>query len=182
MPTPRPSLLALAAIVTRDSNLTFGGGSATAEVLRRSFLKRGWQEDGEHRKLYAVSRLTPGTNLLAYATGAGWQIRGPAGALVAWLSASVPASIVAVLATVSYEWLSESPTFSAVVLIATAIAIVLLVVSAWHLAKPHLIRRTAIRSAVVVATALALSFVDMTPFGILLIAAVLGAAWPSETV
>jgi chromate transporter len=175
----RPSLLSFAALIARDANLTFGGGTATVEVLRRSLSRRGWQSDGEHRQLYAVSRLTPGTNLLAYTTGIGWQARGLAGAIAAWLASSLPASMIAVLAAITYESLSRSRAFSAVVLIGTAVAIVLLLASAWHLAKPHLTGRTAIRSGVVVATASALSIIDITPFVILLVAAAVGAVWPS---
>jgi chromate transporter len=140
--------------------------------------KRGWQSDGEHRQLYAVSRLTPGTNLLAYATGVGWQARGLAGAIAAWLASSLPASIIAVLAAITYESLSQSRLFSVVVLVGTAVAIILLLGSAWHLAKPHLTRSTGIRSGVVAATVLAFSIIDTTPSIILLVAAAVGAVWP----
>jgi chromate transporter len=166
-------------VIARDSNLTFGGGTATVEVLRRVLSRRGWQSDDEHRQLYAVSRLTPGTNLLAYTTGVGWQARGLGGAIAAWLASSLPASMIAVVAAITYESLSKSRAFSAVVLIGTAVAILLLLASAWHLAKPHLTGRTAMRSGVVAATALALSITDITPSVILLVAASVGATWPS---
>jgi chromate transporter len=179
VPKSRPSLRSLAAVIARDSNLTFGGGTATVEVLRRVLSRRGWQSDDEHRQLYAVSRLTPGTNLLAYTTGVGWQARGLGGAIAAWLASSLPASMIAVVAAITYESLSKSRAFSAVVLIGTAVAILLLLASAWHLAKPHLTGRTAMRSGVVAATALALSITDITPSVILLVAASVGATWPS---
>lgn len=128
----------LALVVARDSNLTIGGGTATSEVLRRSLTKRGWITDDEHRHLYAISRLTPDTNLLAYCPGVGSTTRGTAGALVALLASSLPATIVSLGARGAYEFLEDSPLFSGVVLIAMSIAVALLASSAWHLARPSL--------------------------------------------
>lgn len=177
----RPGLFMLAMLVARDSNLTFGGGTATAEVLRRSFAKRGWLEDSEHRRLYAISRLTPGTNLLAYCTALGWRIRGSKGVMVAWLSSSLPAAVMAVLATVLYERLAASPTLAAALLFATGVALVLLLASAWHLARPHLVRDSLVRSLSVIVLVIVLEAVGMPPIGTLLSAAALGAMWKTPT-
>lgn len=73
----RPSLALVAAVFARDSNLTFGGGTATAETLRREVVaRRGWVLDSDFRLAYAASRLTPGTNLLAICAALGSRIRG----------------------------------------------------------------------------------------------------------
>ena len=53
------------------------------------------------------------------------------GAAVAWLASSIPAAIVAVVATILYESASTSPVLEGVVLVGTAIALVLLLASAW---------------------------------------------------
>lgn len=177
MDGPRPSLAALAAVIARDANLTFGGGSATAEVLRRSLAKRGWLSDENHRRAYGASRLTPGTNLLAYCTGVGWQMRGATGATVGWLASSTPASLIAVGATAAYDSLAESHAFAIVVLTATAVAIVLLLASAWHLARPHLAAGPISRSVLVIGVVLVLLMVDAPPIVILLIAGLIGCTW-----
>jgi len=57
----------------------------------------------------ALSRLTPGTNLLAFGTAAGWQLRGWAGALVALTAGSLPSSCLAVLATMLAEFRTKDP-------------------------------------------------------------------------
>lgn len=173
----RPSLTGLAAVVARDANLTFGGGTATSEVLRRSLIKRLWIDDADHRSLYALSRLTPGTNLLAYCTGIGWVTRGPAGATVAWLASSVPAAIVSLGARSAYAALSASRVLSVIVLIGMTIAVLLLASSAWHLARPLVSRAGTGWSATVITISLITALSGWSPFQVLAISALLGALW-----
>ena len=179
--TVRPTLPHLACIITRDANLTFGGGTATSEVLRRSLVKRRWMTDHDHRRMFALSRLTPGTNLLAYCTATGWATRGLAGAAVAWLASSIPSSLLTLAARAGYEVLDASPPLRAIVLVAMSVAVLLLASSAWHLAKPFLTTQAAPRSIVVIVGALALAVVNVTPIGVLLCAAVVGALWPRRS-
>lgn len=173
----RPSLGALAWLIARDSNLTFGGGTATAEVLRRSLGKRGWLSDEDHRRIYAISRVTPGTNLLAYCTGIGWRLQRSHGAVIAWLASSIPASLVALLATVLYERASASTVLALAVLLGSGIALLLLFASAWHLARPQLVASSLIRSLAIIALVIALVLLGVPPIAVLLAAAALGGAW-----
>ena len=57
---------------SRDVNRTVGGGMAAIELLRRSLTRRAGSTSGEHGVLVAVSRFTPGTNVLAYCAALGW--------------------------------------------------------------------------------------------------------------
>ena len=59
------SLRELTWIVARDVNRTFGGGLASMELLRRTFIANGSIDESLNAGLVAVSRLTPGTNILA---------------------------------------------------------------------------------------------------------------------
>jgi chromate transporter len=96
-----PTLAAIARVFARHANTTFGGGSATIAVLRRQLVVRqAWLDDTEFDLGYALSRLTPGTNLLAFCTAAGWTARRWPGAVIALLAASLPYSILAVVVTV----------------------------------------------------------------------------------
>lgn len=178
MSAPRPSLGKLAWLIVLDSSRTWGGGTASTEQLRRSFGRRGWLAAGDHRQLYAVARLTPGMNLLAYCTALGWHLRGAAGAAVAWVAASLPASAIAVVATVLYD--SLPPSMAMVVLAGMTVALALLVSSAWQLARPQLVRALAWRSAVIVAAVLAGELAGASPVTMLLASAVIGALWPCE--
>ncbi len=176
----RPGLGALAWVVARDANWTIGGGIATIEVLRRAFTTRGWMTDADHQRLFAASRVTPGTNLLAYCTAAGWHARGASGAIVALLAASVPCTVIAALAMMLYGRLDASPAFAIVVTIGMTIALALLASGAWRLARPHLTRINAVRAVAIVTLALVLGALRISPIWILLTAAAVGALWPAR--
>jgi chromate transporter len=176
----RPTLMALAWIMARDANWTIGGGTATIEVLRRAFARRGWMTDAEHQQLFAASRVTPGTNLLAYCTALGWHARRWSGAIVTLVAASVPCTVMAAVAMMLYARLEASPAFAIVVTIGMTIALVLLVFGAWQLARPHLTRGNAVRAVAIVALALALAALRTSPIWILLASAALGALWPGQ--
>ena len=176
-PPPRASTGSLAWLIARDSSLTFGGGTPTAEALRRTLGKRGWLSADEHRRLFAISRLTPGTNLLAYCTAVGWHVRGSIGALAAWLASSIPSSLLAVAATAFYARVASSPIVGGIVLIGTAVALLLLLASAWHLARPQLSASSAYRTSAIVLVVVALVLIGLSPVAILLIVGAIGAAW-----
>lgn len=167
--------------MARDANWTIGGGAATIEVLRRAMHRRGWLTDADHQQLFAAARVAPGTNLLAYCTAAGWHTRGALGAIVALLSASMPCALVAVLATVAYDRLEASPTLAMVVTVGMTMALVMLGVGAWSLARPHLTRAAAWRSAAIIVVATVLFQLGLSPIWILVAASALGALWPSAT-
>ena len=88
--TGRPSLPTMGWQMVKDANRTLGGGMPAIEVMRRSFTRRGWLDDTGHGLLVAVSRFTPGTNLLAYCAGWGGHRR-IGGMAVAASGASIPA-------------------------------------------------------------------------------------------
>lgn len=130
--------------------------------------------------MFALSRLTPGTNLLAYCVAVGWQVRGVGGALIAWLASSIPSSLVAVVVTVFVEQASQSRVVALVVLLGTATAIVLLLLSAWHLAAPQLRGSPALRTCSLVGLVALLGMGGVSPIGILMVAGTVGAAWRIE--
>jgi hypothetical protein len=84
----RPSVRQLAWVIARDVNRTVGGGMASMELLRRSFDARKWVDAPTHGLFVAVSRLTPGTTILAYCAAVGWRLQGWPGTLAAVAAAS----------------------------------------------------------------------------------------------
>jgi chromate transporter len=177
---PAPTLAAIACVFGRHANTTLGGGSATIAVLRQHLVARhAWLDDAQFDLGYALSRLTPGTNLLAFCTAAGWTARRWPGALIALLAASIPCSILAVVVTAFYGELQASPLFAAALRGALAAAVAIMLSTAWVFAEPH--ARAAPRKALAVApTAAALSLgLHLSPIEILLLAALAGAAWPA---
>jgi hypothetical protein len=104
-----PTLRQIAGAFVRYANATFGGGSATTAVLHRAIVdERTWVAPERFALIYALARLTPGTNLLALRTGLGWQLRGWRGALIALLAASVPCSLIVVVVRYFFEQWSHN--------------------------------------------------------------------------
>lgn len=174
-----PTLRAIAAVFARYANTTFGGGSATIAVLREQIVeRRGWIDQPQFELGYALSRLTPGTNLLAFCTAAGWSARRWPGAIVALLAASLPCSLLALLVTVFYGELQGNPWFQAALGGALAAAVAIMVATAWVFAEPY-VRSAPRKAAAIVPAAVALSLgAHLSPVEILLLAAAAGLAWP----
>src|SRR3982750_3045443 len=90
----------------RIGNTTFGGGDPTIAALQRELVvNRGAITSEQFGALYAISRLTPGTNMLAFCAGAGWMLHGWAGALIAVTAVTLPSAIIAVLLLYAFETL-----------------------------------------------------------------------------
>ena len=171
------SLRELTWIVARDVNRTLGGGLASMELLRRTFIANGSIDDAGNAGLVAVSRLTPGTNILAYAVGLGWMLQRWAGALVSLVAASLPASVAICVLTVALVQIQDYPVVRILLAIGVLVATLLVFASAGSLLRPYVRRSARLRSAVVAAFATALLLADVTPVRILLLSAVLGAAF-----
>jgi len=174
-----PSLREIASVFTRYANLTWGGGSATIAVLRKQIVdKRRWLRESEFDLSYALSRLTPGTNLLAFCTAAGWTRRRWLGAIIALLASSIPCSLLVLLVTVFYEELQGSSWFQAALHGALAAAVAIMGSTAWVFAEPHV--KAAPWKAIAIAplTVVLAVWLHFSPVEILLIAAALGFAWP----
>src|SRR4051812_48077548 len=83
----RASLRELTAIYFRIGNTTFGGGVPTIAALQRELVDRkGWLSHEEYGLAFALARVTPGTNILAFVAATGAQILGLAGAMAGMLA------------------------------------------------------------------------------------------------
>ena len=177
-----PSLPELASVFARYANTTFGGGSATIAVLKQQIVqKRSWLRAPEFDLNYALSRLTPGTNLLAFCTAAGWTRRRWLGAIVALIASSIPCSLLAVLITIFYTnslHAGNGAWFQAALSGALAAAVAIMVSTAWVFAEPH-VKAVPWKAAIVVPATAALALgLHLSPVKILLLAAVAGVLWP----
>jgi chromate transporter len=172
-----PSLGGIGWVFTRYANFTLGGGSATTAVLYRELLeKRHWLDNDRFTLSFALGRLTPGTNLLAFCTGVGWLLRGMAGAITALLAASIPCALMVVVLTALFEHWQENHLAQAAIHGAIAAAVAITVKTCWTIAKPHFKGRTRLRVLLVGAAAFLLYVVAGLPaIEVLLLAAILGA-------
>ena len=186
-PTPEPepvtpTLTEVASVFTRFANLTWGGGSATIAVLKEQIVtKRRWLRESEFHLNYALSRLTPGTNLLAFCTAAGWTRRRWLGAIIALLASSIPCSLLVLLVTIFYQELNGSSWFQAALHGALAAAVAIMGSTAWVFAEPH-VKAAPWKAVFIVPMTVGLALgVGFSPVAILLISAAIGVAWPVRT-
>jgi len=177
-----PSSRQLAWIIARDVNRTVGGGMASMELLRRSFEARQWVDASSHALCVAVSRLTPGTNILAYCAAVGWRLRGWRGTLAGLAAASIPGSLIIFVLAATLVRLDGFPIVRLTLSVGMLVAAVLVLSSAWNLFKPYLRSGRWRMVLVISAIAGALYFADWTPVRILFACAITGALLPARVV
>ena len=173
------SLTRLFLLYLRVGSLTFGGGDPTMAALQTELVTaRRWLSAEKYALVYALARITPGTNILAFGAGAGWLLRGWPAAIAAVLAMSVPAAVIIVLLVHGYEtWRSNQVAMAAIGGVLAA-AVGMMATSAWHLLRPHLTRRRALHAFVIAGGSLALSlWLSFSPIQILGLGALAGFFW-----
>ncbi len=175
------SIAALAGVFLRNGTFTFGGGDATTASLQRELVaNRGWLSEHEFGACYAVSRVTPGTNLLAFCTAAGWSLIGLRGAVSALLLASIPGAVVLMLMTGFYGAATRNPWLMSAIHAALAAAVGIMLAAGWGLLRGPLRRRPA-RTLVVAVPALVVSLYGfLSPLQLLALAAGFGLLAPER--
>ena len=99
-----PTLKKLTGIFLRIGNTTFGGGYVTMAVLGRELVDlRNWITSDDYALAFAVARVTPGTNIIAFCAAVGWLILRWSGAIAAVLALTVPSAAFAVLILQGFE-------------------------------------------------------------------------------
>ena len=182
LPKTPVSTRALAWVFTRFGNFTFGGGSATIATLHREVIdRRKWMSPESFHLCYVLSRLSPGTNLLAFGTACGWLLRGWAGALVCLLAASIPCSTIAVVVTGLYAYWSSNPSAMLAIEGAMVAAVGVMFITGVTLIRPHWRSSTWPQLVLFVGGSFVVNyFLSVSPLWTLLGAAVLGFAWSAE--
>lgn len=174
----RPHLPSVLWVFARHGNVTFGGGSATIAELEREIIeRRKWISHDQSRFVYALSRITPGTSLLAYCVGLGWVLRDASGAMAALVAASVPCSILAVLITALYEWWSRNAIVSVALHGALVAAVAVAMAAAWTLIRPYKHSVSWLKILLGWGGSLTLALIGV-PLRVLLLAAIAGLLWP----
>lgn len=179
----QPSLKQIADVFVRYANFTLGGGSATTAVIHSEIVgKRHWVSEEQFALSFALGRLTPGTNLLAFCVGIGWILRRWAGAIVALLASSIPCTLFVVAITVLFARWQENPFAQAAIKGAIAAAIAVTVKTVWTIAHPHFRAGSRVRVVLIGATAFALHvFAGISPINVLMLAALIGFFLPEPS-
>jgi chromate transporter len=174
-----PTLAEIGSIFFRVGNATFGSGAAATVRLRDEIVEeRGWLGKHQFALCYALARATPGTNLFALFTAAGWFLRGWPGVIVAIVASSLPASIVVILLTLGYLAIYTSRLGQAAIIGAMAAVVGTIIAGAWLLIQPDMLSRNWFRTLVLVAGAMVLSLgFGVPPLPIVGLAALTGFFW-----
>ena len=169
----------IALIFARVSLATFGSGNTTSAKLRDELVeRRGWLGPSQFALSFALARLTPGTNLLAFCSAAGWYLRGMRGAAAALIAVSLPASAVTVLLTLAYLAWHKHPLGSAAIAGAMAAVVGVILGGVALLIRAHAARREWPRAAVLVAFGfIAAYWLNWTPLAVICAAAASGYFW-----
>jgi chromate transporter len=75
--------------------------------------KRRWLPQDSFTLIWSLSRVTPGTNVLACFAGVGWRLAGLAGAVTAAVAASLPSAVFCYWLTVAERQWNDDPMVAA---------------------------------------------------------------------
>ena len=104
---PAPSLLQIALAFAAISSTSFGGGQKAS--IRQAVVSRGWIARDEFMDGLELGQVLPGPNILNLAIYCGQRVRGFAGALAAFLGASLPPFAIVLIAGALYFKFSANP-------------------------------------------------------------------------
>ena len=174
MSASAPSRSALGAFV-RASSLHIGAAAATAS-LREELVRHHGLTPGDVDAAYAVSRVTPGTNLLALYALLGHRLGGWKLALQAIAVGSLVPASIAVLIAFLYSR-STSPILLDVMAWARAGGVAVFLGAAIRLLRPQLNTHPRIGSTFAIVALLSGWFLPLNLFAVLVIAGTAGAIW-----
>lgn len=137
---------------------------------------RRWLAPEKYGLVYALARITPGTNILAFCAGVAWELCGWPGAALAVAAVTLPACTIAILLTAAYEGLKSNPLAMAAIGGTLAAAVGMMMTGAWQLLVPHLKPGKWRRAVLFFAAGLVLAF-RLSPIQVLALAAVAGWFW-----
>jgi chromate transporter len=173
----RVPLSRIGGLFLRTGNLTFGGGDPTMAVLYTEMVTaRRWLAAETYALVYALARVTPGTNLLAFCAGTAWELRGWPGAVVAVLAVTLPSTVAVVLLTAGYQSFTANRLAMAAINGTLAAAVGMMATGAWQLVRPHLTRARWVRAAVLAGGSALLSM-KVPPIPVIGLAALVGFFW-----
>jgi chromate transporter len=149
------------------------GAAAAAASLRHDLVDTGVVSDEAFDKSFSVSRLTPGTNLLAFYVLLGHYFNGWRGAMQALAVATVIPSMIACVAAAVYVRYAAQPVAAAALQGARAGALAVLLWAVVRLIRPQL-ARYATRGTLLAIGTLVMALAYPTPPIVLLL---VGGGW-----
>jgi chromate transporter len=163
-------------------NTTFGGGYITMIVLGRELVDRlKWITRQDFELAFALARVTPGTNIIAFCAAVGKILRGWAGAFSAVIAVTMPSAALAVLLMQGFESWQGRPRVMAALAATVAAVTGAMWSTVWMLTRPHVGKwRQTLRAVVFLGGAFGAARLGVTPVPIILGALIFGYLWPTQ--
>jgi len=177
----KPTLSQITWPFFRIGNTTFGGGYITMIVLGRELVDRlKWITRDDFALAFALARVTPGTNIIAFCAAAGMILRGFVGAVSAVVAVTLPSAALAVVLMQSFETWQNRPLVMAALAATVAAVTGAMWSTVWMLTRPHIGKwKQTLRAVVFMAGACGAAWWGVTPVPIIVGALVLGYLWPT---
>jgi chromate transporter len=93
---------------------SFGGGSSTLLLIHQACIKRGWVDEDEFVRTWALVQISPGINLVKLTALVGYKLRGWPGLLSANAGLLLPSALVTVLMTAGFSAVQSQPVVKAI--------------------------------------------------------------------
>jgi chromate transporter len=159
--------------------ITLSGFGGTLPWTRRMFVERKrWMTAEEFNEAYALCQFLPGPNIVNLTAVFGSRMRGPTGAIAAWLGFLIVPFCVMLIAAMLYERYSDVDAVRRVLSGIAPAAAGLLIATAAKMAAP-MFRSLAPAPFILVATMLAIGLMRWPLFAVLAVLAPIsiGLAW-----
>ena len=162
---------------------SFGGGSSTFSLIHQAAIKRGWMDEKEFVRAWALVQISPGINLVKLTIMIGHKLCGWAGILAAVGGLLLPSSLVTVLMTAGFATVRSIPWVQALMKGIIPAAIGLSFAMAIQMAQPIFqdakkegYPRVAIHIFLLAGSAVLMMYSQLSPLIILLVSALAAAA------
>jgi chromate transporter len=133
-----PTVKKLTEIFFRIGNTTFGGGYVTIGMLGRELVDtRRWISPEKFDLAFALARVTPGTNVIAFCVAIGALICGVAGAVAAAVAVTAPSAVLAVLIMQGFESFQGNRVAMAAIGGTVAAVAGMMWATIWVILRPH---------------------------------------------
>ena len=176
----KPSLSQLTKVFFKIGNTTFGGGYVTMGMMGREMVEtRQWLKASEFDLAFALARVTPGTNLLAFCAAVGAVLRGWMGAALGVMAVTVPSALIALFFIYGFEASQNHPLAMAAISGTVAAVVGMMWSTIWTILRPHVGGITRNGQVLVIAggTFVGSWVFGVTPAPLILAGALIGLVW-----
>ncbi|MCL4487201.1 MAG: chromate transporter [Chloroflexi bacterium] len=156
---------------------SFGGGSSTFYLIHQACIERGWLDEEEFVRAWALAQIAPGINLIKLTVMVAYELRGWPGLAAAVAGLMLPSAAVTVVMTAGFETIRNIPLVQAMLKGILPAAIGLSLAMGAQMAQPLFARargeghvRVGVHLLILLGAALLFALSGISPVVVLLLA------------